>query len=89
MTIPPQARSIVVTGHLKTLQQRYDAICARAEAEARRTSPDVGLVYVLERDRARLSEELARYEGLIRTVTRGVAEVFPKRHSSPDVARAS
>lgn len=74
MTVQLQTRPIVVKQHLKTLQQRYQAVHARAKAESHRKTPDESLVQILIRERTRLHEELARYEGLVRTVTRGVAQ---------------
>ncbi len=73
MTIQLQTKPTVVKGHLQALQQRHEAVHARARAEAHRTNPDARLLHVLQRERLRLHEELSRYEGLVRTVTRGVA----------------
>lgn len=65
MTAHFRMKPTVVTGHLTALRRRHRAIDGRVDAENRRLNPDTTLLQRLKRERLRLRDELARYEGLL------------------------
>ena len=60
-----------LAGRIEALRQRHRSLDNRVTAEHQRPRPDSAVLQGLKRKRLRLRDELARYEGLLRTISRG------------------
>lgn len=56
---------------LAALRLRHRSVDRDIEAEQKRPAPDLGTLQGLKRVKLRLKDEIARYEGLVRTLERG------------------
>ena len=64
-------RKIPLTSRIEALRSRHGALDRRIEVEHRRPLPDNSVLQRLKREKLRLKDELARYDGLSRTLARG------------------
>ncbi len=70
MTIQTPIKPTVVASRIAAVRKRHRRLDDQVAAENRRPSPDASVLQVLKRERLRLKDELQRYEGLMRTLSR-------------------
>jgi hypothetical protein len=68
-----QTDTVGISSRIQAVQRRHRGLDERVAAEHRRPQPDTGVLQTLKREKLRLKDELARYEGLVRTLERGRA----------------
>jgi len=66
-------RVIPLKSRIEALRARHGKLEARIETEHQRPLPDTSVLQRLKREKLHLKDELARYDGLSRTLTRGRA----------------
>jgi len=71
MPAKPGKHRIALKARIEALRARHGALEARIGAEHRRPLPDTSVLQKLKREKLRLKDELARYDGLSRTLARG------------------
>jgi len=71
MTMQTAIKPTGLAGRMNALRLRHRSLDDRVTAEHQRPRPDSALLQRLKRERLRLRDELARHEGLLRTVSRG------------------
>ena len=71
MTIQTPIKGPAMTSRITSLQRRHRRLDDRVAAEHRRPQPDMSVLQSLKREKLRLKEELAHFEGLMRTIERG------------------
>lgn len=70
MTIHTAIKSTGLFGRIVALRQRHCSLDDRVAAEHKRPQPDSSLLQRLKRERLRLRDEIARHEGVLRTISR-------------------
>ncbi len=70
MTLQTAIETPPMTSRIDALRRRHRRLDDRVAAEHRRPQPDMTVLQRLKREKLRLKEELARYEGLLRTLGR-------------------
>ena len=73
MTIQTTIKDAGLSARIDAVQRRHRRLDERVAAEHRRPQPDMSVLQSLKREKLRLKDELARYEGLLRTLARGRA----------------
>ena len=71
MTIQTAIKGTALSSRIDAMRLRHRRIDDRVAAEHRRPQPDMSVLQSLKREKLRLKDGLARYEGLLRTVARG------------------
>ena len=68
MTLQTAIKTPVMRSRIDALQRRHRRLDDRVAAEHRRPQPDMTVLQRLKREKLRLKEELAHYEGVLRTL---------------------
>lgn len=70
MTMRTSIKPTALADRINTLRHRHRSLDNRVEAEHQRPLPEATVLQRLKRERLRLRDELARYEGILRTLSR-------------------
>ena len=71
MVARSNTRTAASTDRLDTLLERHLSVESRVEKEQNSSQPDVNVLQTLKRELQHLHNQLARYDGVSRTLSRG------------------